>query len=149
MVIGETLAAETNKCKAYVRGRRRLPLKPPTRGPRTKSDTLYQAILDRTETVPVPRGERKAWISQETWQLIDRRITVRRAPTFDQQQYRWLSRKIKQSLKKDRKTRTIKAGETVKPTSRQGTLRRLGARSKYGITMLETALRNLLGTTLR
>ena len=62
---------------------------------------------------PHPREQqRNAWISEETWRLIDERVTMRqkaRARTG----MRRLGREIKKSLKGDRKRRVEEAGTAI------------------------------------
>ena len=52
------------------------------------------------------------WISEETWRLVDERVSARRK-TKDQARIRRLSRAIAASLKGDRKRRVETAGEEV------------------------------------
>ena len=52
------------------------------------------------------------WISEETWRLVDERVSARRK-TKDQARIRRLSRAIAASLKGDRKRRVETEGEEV------------------------------------
>lgn len=90
-----------------------MPLRPPTRGPLTQADTLFQTVLDNATAARTPSPGRQPWISQATWTLIDQRIAIRRAEPFDQAEYRRTSRRIKQSLAADRKKRVEQAGADI------------------------------------
>ena len=73
-------------------------------------DTLF-AALRRAVPKPAPReARRNAWISAETWRLVDERVATRRDPRYCQADRRNLGRKIGRSLARDRKRRTEEAG---------------------------------------
>ena len=97
--------------KAYLRGRRKFPRRTPKWGPSTELDSLFQAIEDS-----VPRGgrqrsgPRRAWISENSWKLVDARSCLRHSLTYTQAEYRRLGRLLKASLKEDRRQRCAKAG---------------------------------------
>jgi Reverse transcriptase (RNA-dependent DNA polymerase) len=56
----------------------------------------------------------KSWVSEYTWRLIDQRASMRRHDIPpDNQRVRHLSQQIRKSLKRDRKRRTILAGEEI------------------------------------
>ena len=55
---------------------------------------------------------RNAWISDETWKLVDERVSMRREPRA-QTRMRRLGRSIKASLKGDRRRRVEEAGKAV------------------------------------
>ena len=79
-----------------------MPLTPP-REP-TREYTLFG---DLRRAVPKPHmreQHRNAWISNETWKLVDERVSVRRGPRV-QAQLRRLGRAIQASLKGDRRRR--------------------------------------------
>ena len=87
-----------------------MPLIPP-REP-TREDTLFG---DLRRSVPKlhKRGQhRNAWISDETWKLVDKRVSARRGPRV-QARLRRLGRAIKASLKGDRWRRVEEAGKAV------------------------------------
>ena len=94
----------------YIAGRRRLPLKPPKRPKR--EDSLF-GDLRRAVPKPQPREQhRNVWISEETWELVDERVTMRHK-SRDQTGMRRLGRAIQASLKGDRKRQVEKAGSAV------------------------------------
>ena len=81
----------------YLMGRKRLPLQPP-------SDPMWEdrifAALRRAVPKPHARERRKnGWISEDTWRLVDERVSARRNPARDQTRIRRLSRAIAASLK--------------------------------------------------
>ena len=55
---------------------------------------------------------RNAWISDETWKLVDEQVSVRRDPRA-QTKIRRLGRAIQASLKGDRRRRVEEAGTAV------------------------------------
>ena len=60
----------------YIKGRRKMPLKPPTEP--TREDKLFKA-LQRAVPKPHEREKHKnAWISEETWRLANKRVSARR-----------------------------------------------------------------------
>ena len=78
-----------------------------------RMDTLF-AALRRAIPKKAPReARRNAWISAETWQLVDERFAMRREPRYCQADRRTLGRKIGRSLARDRKRRTEEARAAV------------------------------------
>ena len=76
-------------------------------------DTLF-AALRRAVPKKAPREARQnAWISAETWRLVDDRFATRRDPRYCQADRRTLGRKIRRSLGGDSKRRTEEAGAAV------------------------------------
>ena len=63
---------------------------------------------------PHARERRKnGWISEETWRLVNERVSARRKPARDQTRIRRLSRAIAEILKGDRRQRVETAGDEV------------------------------------
>ena len=92
------------------RGSRGMLLTPP-REP-TREDTLFG---DLRQAVPKPHmreQHRNAWISDETWKLVDERVSARRVPRV-QAILRRLGRAINSSLKGDRRRRVEEAVKEV------------------------------------
>ena len=86
----------------YIAGRRRLLLKPPKEP--TREDSLF-GDLRRAVPKPQPREQhRNAWIYEETWRLVDERVTMRRKARA-QMGMRRLGRAIQASLKGDMRRR--------------------------------------------
>ena len=87
-----------------------MPLIPP-REPR-REDMLFG---DLRRAVPKPHKReqlRTPWISDETWKLVDERVSARREPRV-QARLRRLGHAIKASLKGDRRRRVEEAGKAV------------------------------------
>ena len=94
----------------YLTGRKKLPLQPPTDP--TREDGIF-ASLSRDVPKPHARERRmNGWISEETWRLVDKRVSARRGTRVQARIWR-LSREIAESLKGDRKRRVEIAGEEV------------------------------------
>ena len=110
MVVGLLRGGTTRDHIRYITGRRRIPLTPPKRP--TREDTLFR---DLQRAVPKPHSReqhRNARISDETWKLVDERVTVRRKPRAKTEMRR-LGRAIQASLKGDQRRRVEEAGTAV------------------------------------
>ena len=78
MVVGLLQGGTTRDHIRFIAGRRRMSLTPPKEP--TREDTLFG---DLRRAVPKPHlreQHRNAWISDETWKLVDERVLVRRDP---------------------------------------------------------------------
>ena len=85
-------------------------MKPPRR--LMREDELF-GDLRRAVPKPQPREQhRNAWISKETWRLVDERVTMRRNPRA-WRGVRRLGRAIQASLKGDRRRQVEMAGLAV------------------------------------
>ena len=111
MVLGCLPGAPLEATRQYQGGRKQWPVRPPAEPSRT--DTLFAASR-RAVPKPAPReARRNAWISAETWRLINERVSTRRDPRYGQAD-RWrLGKEIGKSLSKDRRRRTEEAGAEV------------------------------------
>ena len=87
-----------------------MPLRPPTEP--TREDGIF-AALRRAVPKPHARNRHKiAWMSEETWRLVDMRVSARRG-TGVQTEILRLGRAIRESLQGDRKRRVETAGTDV------------------------------------
>ena len=96
----------------------------------TREDELF-GDLRRAVPKPQPREQhRNAWVSEETWRLVDERITMRRKPRA-RTGLRKLGRVIQASLKGYRKRRVEEAGTAIEgmlqedPPDARGAWRRM------------------------
>ena len=111
MVLGCLHSAPEREHARYLLGRKQLPLRPPSEPMR--EDGIF-ASLRRAVPKPHTRDRRNnGWISEDTWRLVDERVSARRK-TRDQLRIRRLSRAIAASLKGDRRRRVETAAEEVK-----------------------------------
>ena len=111
MVLGCLPSASLTEHKRYLEGRKRWPVRPPSKPTRVY---LLFAALRRAVPKAQPREARQnAWISEETWRLIDKRVSARRDPRYEQEFKRQLGRVVKASLAANRKWRADKAGAEV------------------------------------
>ena len=95
----------------YLRGRKWLPLRPPTAPMR--EDGIF-AALQRAVSKPQARdAKKKAWISEATWRLVEERVSARRYPAKDQYLIRRWVRAIVASLKGNRQRQAEEAGSEV------------------------------------
>ena len=87
-----------------------MPLRPPTEP--TRGDGIFEALR---RAIPKPHEREKykdAWISGETWRLVNKRVSARRGMRV-RVRIRRLGRAIRASLKGDRKRRVEAAGTDV------------------------------------
>ena len=87
-----------------------MPLQPPKEP--TREDELFG---DLRRAVPKPNEREKhrnAWISEETWRLADKRVSVKRGTRLWARLQR-LGRSFRAILKGDRKRRVKDAGKDV------------------------------------
>ena len=111
MVLGCLSSAPLLKTKRYLGGSKCWPVRPPTEP--SRPDTLF-ADLQRAVPNPKPReARRNAWISAETWRLIDKRVSTRRYPRYGQVDRRRMGKAITASLAQDRRRRAEEAGAEV------------------------------------
>ena len=110
MVVGLLQGGTTREHIRYIAGRIWMPLTPP-REP-TREDML---LGDLRRAVPKPHmreQHRNAWISEETWKLVDERVSARRGPRV-LARLRRLGRAIKASLKGYRRRRVEEVWKAV------------------------------------
>ena len=126
MVVGCLRSALERKHARYIMVRRKMPLRPPTEP--TREDGIFAALR---RAVPKPRARdrhKNAWISEETWRLVNKRVSARRG-TGVRMRIRRLGRAIRASLQGDRKRRVDTVGQDVESLLGGGicqTLRRRG-----------------------
>ena len=83
--------------------------------------------------------QRNAWISKETWRLVDERVAIRRKPRAKMGMRR-LGREIQKSLKGDRKRRVEEAGTVIEgmlkedPPDAKGAWRRMKGWYRAAVT---------------
>ena len=100
MVVGCLPSAPEREHARYIRGRRKMPLRPPTEP--TRKYGIF-AALRRAVPKPHTRDRHKnAWISGETWRLVDDRVSARRGVGV-KTRIRRLGRAIRSSLQGNRK----------------------------------------------
>ena len=110
MVMGLLRGGTARAHGKYIAGRRKIPMTPPRRP--TQEDKLF-GDLRRAVLKPQPREQhRNAWISEETWRLVDKRVTMRRKSRA-RTGLRKLGQSIQDSMKGDRKRRVEEAGTAV------------------------------------
>ena len=111
MALGCLPSAPLSESKQYLGGQKRWPVRPPTKTSRT--DKLFAALR---RSVPRPKtweARQNAWISAETWRLINKRVSTRRDPRYGKADMRQLSKAVQVSLAKDRRRRAEEAGAEV------------------------------------
>ena len=110
MVVGCLRSALAREHACYIKGRRKMLLRPPTEP--TREDGIFEA-LRRAVPKPHKRGKHKnAWISEETWRLVNERVSARMVKRV-RVRIRRLGRDIHASLQGDRKRGVETAGTDV------------------------------------
>ena len=110
MVVSCLRSAPEREHTRYIMGRRKMPLRTPMEP--TREDGIF-AALRRAVPKPHARDRHKnAWISEETWRLVNERVSARRGAGVHMR-IRKLGRAIRASLKGDRKRRVEAAGQEV------------------------------------
>ena len=110
MLVGHLRSTTARDHARYIKDRQKMPLKPPMEP--TREDELFEALR---RAVPKPHEREKhknAWISEETWRLVDERVSARGGTRVRERIWR-LGRAIRASLKGDRKRRVGAAGTDV------------------------------------
>ena len=111
IVLGCLTSASLTEHNSYLGGRKRWPMRPPTKP--THVDKTF-AALRRAAPKAQPRAARRnTCILEETWRLVDERVSALRDPRKGQALKRQLGRAVKASLAADRKQRADKAGAEV------------------------------------
>ena len=109
-MVGQLRGGTSREHVRYIKGRRRLLLLPPKEP--TREDKLFG---DLRRAVPKPHEREKhknAWISDETWRLIDERVLARRGTRVWARLQR-LGQAVRASLKGDKRRRVEDAGKDV------------------------------------
>ena len=111
MVLGCLPSAPLSEKKQYLGGQKRWPVRPP--GKPSRTDKLF-AALQRAVPRPKPReARRNAWISAETWRLIDERVSAFRNPRYGMLYSLRMGKEVQASLAADRRRRAEEAGAEV------------------------------------
>ena len=111
MVLGCLPRASLTEHKRYLGGRKKWPLRPTTKP--IREEEAFAALQRDVPKSKAREARRNAWISAETWRLVDGRVSTRRDPAKGQALKRRLGRAIKASLAADRIWQAEKAGAEV------------------------------------
>ena len=86
-------------------------MRPPSKP--TRVDQLFAALRRSVPKAQTHEARQNTWISEETWRLVNERVSARRDPRTGQAIKRKLGRAVKVSLAADRKRRADKARAEV------------------------------------
>ena len=86
-------------------------MRPP--GKPIRTDQIFAALQRAVPKAQPREARRNAWISEETWRLVNERVSTRRDPRYGQAFKRKLGKAVKKSLAEDRKRRAEEAGAEV------------------------------------
>ena len=95
----------------YLTGLKQVPLRPPPAP--TREGGIFAALMRAVPTPQAREMRKNGWISEDTWRLVDERVSARRNPEKYHTRIRCLSRAIAESLKGDRRRRVKAAGAEV------------------------------------
>ena len=113
MVMGCLCGTSPRDNLRYLRQRTRLLIRLTGCQKRTWVDKIF-VKLQRAVTNPDKRAVRpNSWILEETWRIIDERVSVRWGPRWCQMRIRCRGRAIRAALKGDRRRRVETAGKDV------------------------------------
>ena len=108
IVLGCLPSAPLTEHKRYLGGRTRWPVRPPVKP--TRADQLFVVLGRAVPKAQLREARRNAWISEETWRLVDERVSALRDPRNVQSFKRKFRRGVKKSPAADRKRWANEAG---------------------------------------
>ena len=76
-------------------------------------DALFKALVEEIEKPPSRERPEHSWIRPSTWLLVDQQASMRKEGTLTQLEARRFTRRIRASLKEDRKERARRAEEAI------------------------------------
>jgi hypothetical protein len=113
MVVLSIFSAPKQDNASYLKARKKFHLCMNTSVPQTKANSMFQGIKSFVEKVRRPAQIWTSWISETTWQMIDRRAAIRKNYKSQCIIVRTLSRRIAKAIKADWKQRTNNSGEAI------------------------------------
>ena len=111
MVLGCLSSTPLADHKRYLGGRKQWPVRPPVKP--TRADQLFAALRRAVPKAQPREARRNSWISEETWRLVDERVSALQDPQYGQALKRRIGKAVKKSLAADRKRRSEEAGAEV------------------------------------
>ena len=101
MLLGSLMTAKAKANARYLRSRKRFPLRPLRTNDKGESDLLLDELKEFIEPDPQDRRTHKAWVSGDTWNLVDQLATARREQR-PPDVWKRLQREVKAAFKADR-----------------------------------------------
>ena len=99
MVMGCLHGASQREHSLYLGQRARLPLRFPGRQTRTQSDKIFDKLRSSVPKPDKRAARHNSWISEETWRLIEKSVSVKGEPRRCQERLQLLGRVIRTELK--------------------------------------------------
>ena len=99
--------------RKYVVGRTRLPLASPMVQPQMEGEAAFASIQEEVERKQEPKVVRYAWISRETWRLVDSRAALQLAGRASTGVVGKAWRNFQCSLQEDSQQRVQAAGSNI------------------------------------
>jgi hypothetical protein len=113
------LETDPQGVKAYVKARKTIP-EPDHPKAKTEGDTIFERLVEEVEKPAKRERPENSWIRPSTWSLVDQRAAMRKEGTLGRREAQYLGRKIKASIKEDRKHRAKRAGEAIMAALEEG-----------------------------
>ena len=111
MVLGCLPSAPLTEKKRYLGGRKRWLVRPSVKP--TRTDELFAALRRAVPRAKPREARQNAWISAETWRLIDERVSACRDPRYGMAYRRRMRKAVQNSLAADMRWRADEAGAEV------------------------------------
>jgi hypothetical protein len=108
--------------RRYVRSRKLYPLKAPRGDLRNDADVLLDDLLKAKEGDGRNDGRKASWISDATWQLVDRKASVRKRG--DSRTLRSLKILVRRAFRKDRRNRAKVAAQEAQLYLEEGEIKK-------------------------
>ena len=101
-IIANIIAGPKKAVAKYEKRRRRFPVKLQRMGPRTQAEETFEILRRAREPQPARERTKNAWISTETWKLINKRAQIQREGKMTVAHKHRCGREVNASLKRDR-----------------------------------------------
>ena len=88
-----------------------------------EGDDMFERLVEEVEKPTARERPENDWIRPSTWLLVDQRASMRKEGTLTQLEARRFSRRIRASLKEDRKERARREGEAIMLKLEEGNVR--------------------------
>ena len=111
-VVGHLRRGKRRLLTLYRQRHRRFPIQLST-GPQREMETMFEDLASSIEAPPPRKRKDNAWISDDTWVLIQHRAEIARKGTLNHSEGRRLQRRIWASLRADRSVRAARVGDAI------------------------------------
>ena len=114
LLAAELVSAAPAEQKAYLRGRKAIPLtNDPTLDTRAADAKMVELLQFKGQEETPDQTSRPDWISDSTWALMSQRVSLFKTGRLSEAKRKELKRRIRSGLRLDRKRRAEKAGTEI------------------------------------